>query len=348
MQAFLQWWLKQLASMLPEGRIGASSAPADASLLEIDRDTVRLLIRLRGITECLAEAPADEAGVARLAEAISTASNLPRRLLLRPLPAHVLKKRVVLPVAAQRDLEDVLGFEIDRETPFNRDEVYWTYSVNRQDSNPAHLTVDLVLVPRFYIDAALSAARAAGLAPAGIEVEAGRNDTTLIRLGVRARRQWIGVDQPLLPLGAAVTALALLVIATPFGVQQWALASAEAAILPLSAPAQEAAALRQTADQRAKTIVFLNGQRSRNGSAVALLAAVTRALPDHTYLSALNLRGGKLTITGSSPSAAQLIAVLGETPELSDPAFEAPVVQNPDSGLETFTISVAFKTGDTP
>ena len=118
--------------------------------------------------------------------------------------------------------------------------------------------------------------------------------------------------------------------------------------MPLSAPAQEAAALRQAADQRAKTIAFLNEQRNQNGSAVALLAAATRALPDDTFLRALSLRGGKLTITGSSPSAAQLIAVLGETPEFRDPAFEAPVVQNPDSGLETFTISVALKTGDAP
>jgi general secretion pathway protein L len=260
----------------------------------------------------------------------------------------VLKKRVVLPAAARGNLGEVLGFEIDRETPFNRDEVYWTYSVDRRDANPAHLAVDLVLVPRIYVDSVLSAARSAGLAPTGIDVENGHNITTLIPLGARTRKQWVSAEEPLLPLGSAVAALALLAIATPFGIQQWALASAEAAIVPLSAPAQEAATLRQAADERTKTIAFLNEQRSRNGSAVALLAAATHALPDDTYLSALSLRGGKLTITGSSSSAAQLIAVLGKAPEFRDPAFEAPVVQNPDSGLETFTISVALKPGDKP
>jgi general secretion pathway protein L len=348
MQVFLQWWLKQLASILPEGRRGASSPPPDASVLEIDRDTTRLLIRFRGTTERLAEAPANETGLAGLTHAISTASNLPRRLLLRPVAAAVLKKRIVLPVAAQGNLEDVLGFEIDRETPFNRDEVYWTYSLDRQASGPMQLAVDLAFVPRFYIDVALNAARAAGLAPIGIEVESGHGASTFIPLGARTRTQWIGAEWPLLPFGAAAAALALLAIATPFGIQQWAFASAEAAIIPLSAPAHEAGALRRAADQRMTTVAFLNEQRRQNGSAVALLAAVTRALPDDTYLRALNLRGGKLTITGSSPSAAGLIAILGETPEFRDPSFEAPVVQNADSGLETFTISVALKPEDAP
>ena len=135
--------------------------------------------------------------------------------MLRPVAAHVLKKRVVLPAAAQGDLEDVLGFEIDRETPFNRDEVYWTYSVDRQDANPSQLAVELVFVPRVYIDKALSAARAAGLAPIGIEVETGHHATTLIRFGVRARKRWVGAEQPLLPLGAAVAALALLTLPRP-------------------------------------------------------------------------------------------------------------------------------------
>src|SRR5262249_39003471 len=154
------------------------------------------------------------------------------RVLLRPHAVHVLKKRIVLPAAAQSDLDEVLGFEIDRETPFDRNEVYWTYSIDRLASNPAQLAVDLVVVPRFSIDTVLNAARAANLAPAGIEVE---HVADVIPLGARTRKQWVGGDRPLLPLGAAVAALALLAIATPFGVQQWSLASAEAAIVPLSA-----------------------------------------------------------------------------------------------------------------
>src|SRR5262249_21734621 len=150
--------------------------------------------------------------------------------------------------------------------------------------------------------------REAGLKPAGIELDAGSGAVPFISLenGKKAG-DWARTQRPLMPLAAAAGALALIAAGTPFIAQQWQLASVDAALGALSATARDAAALRQSTDRLASTAAFLDQERARNGSALAAFAALTQALPDETYLNGATLRDGKLTFTGLSPSAAQLL-----------------------------------------
>ena len=80
--------------------------------------------------------------------------SLPRWLLL---PAQgALRRHVTLPGAAADRLRDVLRFEIDRQTPFSVDEVYF-------DARPlgrrgdGMIDAELVVIPRARLDAALAA-----------------------------------------------------------------------------------------------------------------------------------------------------------------------------------------------
>jgi general secretion pathway protein L len=114
------------------------------------------------------------------------------------------------------------------------------------------------------------------------------------------------------------------------------------------AMAKEAAALREDLDRREGTIDYIEGERARSGSALAALAAVTRALPDDTHLTALSLRQGRLVLTGIAPSAAGLVRGLAQVPDLRDPAFESQVVTNESGGLETFAISVSLNSAGKP
>jgi general secretion pathway protein L len=113
-------------------------------------------------------------------------------------------------------------------------------------------------------------------------------------------------------------------------------------------PSAEAATFRKDAGQIAAAIGFLAKERSKNGSALTALAAATNTLPDDSYLSALSLRAGRLTLNGRSPSAAQVIGVLAQSPDFREPAFEAPVTRDPDNDLEAFTISVALASKAVP
>ena len=130
----LDWWLQQLAAMLPAAVLSKSASLADAAILEIDDDAAALLVRQRGTVTRLAEASADLEGLRALVQAMVDHSAMPRRLVLRLPSLPVLQKRLSLPLGARRHLQGLLGFEIDQETPFSRDEVHWDYAVRRQDT----------------------------------------------------------------------------------------------------------------------------------------------------------------------------------------------------------------------
>ena len=337
MRRFATYWFAQLAGMFA---IASARGHSDAVILAIDRQTVTLLYRSRGTTMRDSQSSADDAGIQQLAQLITKRGYLRRLLLVRLPPAQVLHKQLAFPTAARRNLEEIIGFAIERETPFACDELYWSYVARRADSARRQIEVDLFLVARNSIDTLVAAARGAGLDPFGIEVDMGVNGTTLIPLGVPKRDPLVRVQQSIVLLAATACILTAVAVAIPFMGQQWALASADAMILSLAEPAREASALRRTGDQLGKIVASLKTEQDRNGSAIATLAAVTKALPDETYLTALSLGGGRLTVSGFSPSAAHLIGLLAQTPTFREPAFNAPVLESEGTGLEAFTITV--------
>ena len=347
MRSFFSWWFAQLAGLLPDIVTRVSMRPTNAAIIEIDSRAASLLLRSNGTSICTARASLSELGLGELARVVAAQDTKPSLLLLRLPAEQVLQKHLSLPLAARRDLANVLGFEIDRETPFARDEVYWTYVVRGQDKVHGRLDVDLLIVPRSVADGFIESARRAGLDLDGIEVGGDGNGGATIPLG-NGKRIRIRGERPLIPLAAAAGAVALVAIVAPFVYQQWEIASADAALASLEAPAREAGALRRSADQLARTNEFLKSQGQHYGRTLATLAAVTRALPDESYLTALTLRAGHLTMTGLSSSAAELVALFAKAPEFREPTFDSPVVGSENGDLESFTLSVNLATIGSP
>jgi len=346
MRVFLSWWLGQLTGLLPDFVTRDSTRSADAAIIDLGSDSATLLIRAKGTSTSIAHSRADEAGFGELAQALRGEKSAPPLLRLRLPSELVLKKSLSFPVAARRDLKNLLGFEIDRETPFAREEIYWNYAIRRQDMAHGRLEVELLLVPRRSADPLIEAARRAGLDPDGVEVDAGEAGIHVVPLGADAPSA-APSERPLVRRAAMAGAFALVAIAAPFVYQQWAIASADAKIASLQAQADEATALRQSADQRARNAEFFKND-GRRGGGLATLAAITRALPDDSYLTALTLRANRLTLSGLSPSAAQLVGLLAHSPRFREPSFDSPVVGSEDGNLERFTISVSLAQAGTP
>ena len=312
----------------------------DATILRVDGDGLAVSVRRRGGEERIVETASNEAGFALAARALAARRSLPPLTIGMPA-APVLRKRLSLPLAARANLEGLLGFEIDRETPFASDEVYWTYELERGPPAHGRIGVELIMVPRAVVDPVLAAARRAGLDPVAVAASLGAESWTAIRLANGSRMHHLGRRQSLVALASAACVLGAVAAVLPFIRQQLDFAGAETALAALTVQAQEAAALRQLIDRASAAAEFLASERGRTGSALAALAAVTRALPDTTYLTAFSLRGGRLTLTGLSPGAAGLVSSLAGSPAFRDPAFASPVVQS-EGGLELFTITVAL------
>jgi general secretion pathway protein L len=338
------WWIKLVAVL--RTYLSGSAKLSDAIILELEGQDFYPVVRVNGVATRHYALKADAAGIQMLAQLLASDPKLPRNVLFRPASSQMLHKSVSMPAAARRDLERVLEFEIDRETPFNRNEVYWTYTVRRSEMTQGALDVHLVLVPRSLLDGFLTALKTAGVEPSGIEVDSGPASRVVIPLASEKNKPWFRIERPLVPFAATAAALAVLILIAPMLVRQWVLFSTDATIASLTGSAREAATLRQSVDSATRAADFLVAERKKNRSVVAILAAVTDALPDNTHLTSLSVHSGKLTLSGLSSSAADLIGMLADIPGFSSPAFEAPVVRN-DNNLESFTISVSLSEAGT-
>jgi general secretion pathway protein L len=339
---FFRWWIRQLAGLVPARLLQAFVEAGEAAVLEIAGDTFVLHVRRKGILARMATGPLRD-----LKQTLESVSNLPQLRLLRIPSAQVLRKQVSLPFAARRDLRSVLGFEIDRETPFEQAEVYWSHCLASPGAVKGKLDVELIVVPRRAGDAMAEAAQAVGFVPAALEVANDNKRPTLL---------WLETPNPLryyrlppkarLPL-TAIYGLGAALIVMPFAVQQGHFFLADRTIAALETQARAASALNQAANRRMAALAFMGQTHRGEGGALELLAATTRALPDDSFLTAFSLHDGQVTMAGSSEAAAKLIGALAASRTFRDPVFDAAVLEG-DDDQEKFTISAKLASAGAP
>jgi general secretion pathway protein L len=146
---FFAWWGGELRACLPQ-RWRVLLANEDARiLLEPDAESLRVSeVRATQATE-LACLPLSEAE--SLPQAIDAALGEERRELPRVLllPASgVLRRVLTLPAAALDNLRIVLGFELDRQTPFKPEQVMYDSRVLKHEPGARQVPVELALIPR--------------------------------------------------------------------------------------------------------------------------------------------------------------------------------------------------------
>lgn len=338
MQAFLRWWTTQLAGLLPASVTRGLCRVPNAVILHCGTDNFSLLVRSRGVTAAIVRTGTDDSGLQELSEAFRRLKNSPALFVLHPPLDVVLHKSLSFPLAARRELKNLLQFEIERETPFAQNEIYWNHALAREDAVRGRFDVDLYLTPKQPIDTLLQRLDRAGLRPAALEID---NAGNTLLIPARSDHAPARAQRRLVPAAAVITAL--LALAAPFAYQQWAISSADSAIAGLKAEALEAISLRRSADRRAQTDAFL--QNGQSAYPLQAMAAVTRSLPADTYLVSLALHNSRLTLMGLSPSAAQLVGLFAHSPLFRQPSLDQPIVKNGSGNLERFTISVSLAQG---
>ncbi|HTH99210.1 MAG TPA: PilN domain-containing protein [Stellaceae bacterium] len=302
LKLFLAWWGRQLRAMAPE--------PLRRLVTTRPHETVLKLHEL----------PGERPGPFAIA--------MPRHL--------VLEKRLTLPAAAEQELARVISYEMDRETPFTAQEVYWQAEIEARDAQRRQISLRLFLVPRDTLAKPLERLAAVNVRPMALLVEGARR-IPLDRDTVRdLRLSW---RQALLP--AACLALVLLAAGLPFLRQSLALSATEDRIATLTPEVAAVAKFRRALGQDDSAAVIA-AQRQTMGDPLAMLAAMTRALPDDTNLTALRYAKRHVTLAGASAEAPALIRHLATDPAFRGPSFAAPIIRAADSSRDSFSIAVTF------
>ncbi|WP_435103494.1 type II secretion system protein GspL [Arhodomonas sp. AD133] len=257
------------------------------------------------------------------------------------LPAdEVLVTDIALPAAAQENLKGVVGYEMDRHTPFTAAQVH--YGCRRLGGPTASggIPVRLAVVPRERMDALVQRLATAGLSPASMH-PAGEPRIDLTPSATSDSTAW----RPSVRGMLAATACILLVAAVGFPL--WELDRAARTLreeaADLAEPAQRAQSLRETRDRLLAQAQSVADMRANQPSVLAALEELARLLPDDTWIWALQLHGDELVIRGKAPSASGLIERIEQSPLFEGVGFNAPITR--EDGGERFQIAMRLMEG---
>ncbi|MFY2763303.1 PilN domain-containing protein [Arenimonas sp. MALMAid1274] len=317
----------------------------------VEGDDQRLCLRRQGDeVELLAAAARGDTVLGRLPlddeTALDTArqrlddSATPRWLLL---PASlVLRRRLLLPVAAEARLREVLAFELDRQTPFSADQVSYQGRILARDANGQQLHVELLVLPRARLEAELQALgpMADGLAGVDVEEPDGR------RLGLNLLPD-ADRDARMDPAARLNRILAVVAVACLLGTLLLTLHNRDARLDALRAQVeaanQEARQARQVRNQLEVSVQaanFLATTRAGRPTMVEALDELTRRIPDDTVLDKLAITGSNVVMVGQSRDAAGLVPLLQASRLVSEPALSGSVQADARGGADRFTLTL--------
>ncbi len=297
---------------------------------------VAFILRRRGSRRLVGTARLDDSGMVAARGLLSRLRSVQNAVLDVPGPL-LLEQEAVLPLAAEPELSRVLRHEMDRLTPFAAEEVFWTWAVAERDKPNGRVTVRLSIVLKTAVQPLLQALARAGVAVAALEAPG--PDGLTRRIG--ALPPGAGAARPFAvrAAGLACAGLAAASLAIPLMQQEIALEAARSQVASLAPRVALVDGLRRRLAAASNGAEQFAAVGQRAGNALQAMAAITRALPDDTYLTEFVMRDRKVTLTGRSAAAVRLIGLLSAAPELANPAFAAPVIRTIGDRGDQFTIS---------
>ena len=342
---FFAWWGTELRACLPE-RWRQLLAVEDAHvLLETDGAELRVARTLDHQNHELARLPLAERDALATAfdNALDEEQRELRRVLLLPAPL-VLRRVLTLPTAALDNLRTVLGFELDRQTPFKPDQVVFDQRVLKHEPGAKQVSVELALIPRERLQQVLG--ELGTLAPTLGAVDVRGADGQRLgynflppeqRRSQRDTRLWVNLG-----LIAATLFFLLLAMSKLVDNRTAAVEALRAESEKMHDEAREVSRLRSSLEDAATAANFLAIEKARQPSMVLLINELTRLLPDHTWVERLNFSRGELSLSGQSGEAAKLVELLQASTLLRAPALSGPIQPDVRTGKDRFNLVAGY------
>ena len=256
---------------------------------------------------------------------------------------RVLNKSITLPRAVEGVLEPVLRNQLERLTPWREAETCFGYRVSQASKDDQQIVVDVAATRRPVVDQLRREVQDAGLALEGIDF-APDDVSWTVTLYDQGEQQAQRIAQKL-----AAMLLILLAVSIPvgtYGLYKLARVHAQHAgvrteIAELEdqiATIERQAQVQSLQSERLSEIV---AEKDARAPVVSLVAALTRAIPDHAWLKTLVLEPRDVRIQGEAGNAAEVLVALERSDQFASPTFSAPTVRETQSGKDHFSIAAS-------
>jgi len=254
---------------------------------------------------------------------------------------QVLRRTVQLPIAAMENLREVLGFEMDRYTPFNAGEIYYDFEIIGTDSKNQRVTVDLAVATTDAVQRALDVAKLLDLEPAciGPIAVSDEKDVAFNFLPPKQSKTHGTVWRGFTVIAALGVAMLLgNAIYLPIEAKQDAVRISEQRLAQARGLAVETDQLKEQFDRLLERGSFVFRQKHALAGVTELIDEITRLLPDDTWLMQFDLKEDTLKLSGYSAKAFALLEVLETSQMLKSVSFSSPITQDARLGVDRFAL----------
>ncbi len=258
---------------------------------------------------------------------------------------QVLRRVLSLPLAAESKLREVISFEIDRQTPFTVDQVYFEARVLSRSAQTKQCQVELIVLPKQALEKALKPLGALSSDLTGVDIVDENQQTWNVNLLPVALRVPTSNQNMWWNIGLASLAIIFLLLAMNMVLnnRDSVLTDWEQKVDAAKVQAKQANILRDQLKQTARAEVFLQKFRSSQPTMLMLINDLTKRIPDDTALDKLSVNEGRLVLVGQSKQAAALVGQLQNSPYITSPALVGAVQPDARTGRDRFNLTATVK-----
>lgn len=319
---FWRWWTGELTAMLPTSMARWLDGDAIATNVALDETGLTIVSATGSAARSSPPQPVPTDALANspVLRALIAAGRDQVRLVLTPEQA--LLKTITLPLATEENLREVVGFELDRHTPFTPDQAYYDVQVVRRDPQNEKIVVSLAVASKPEMAALIDTLRRAGLTCTAIGIAEGATSNAgafdLQPIIDKPPRRLSRSHQINLALLGLVAALLFAAVILPI----W---QKREAVKALNPQAQKSGAEFQISErvysEYTKLVAEYNFLATRKHAihpVLAVLEELARTFPDTTWVQRLELKlSGKVReviMIGEAQSASKVIENLEQSP----------------------------------
>ena len=343
---FIRWWIAELVGCLPERIRPRFVLNRKKLVVLVDGNRVTLERRNGHGDTRLGQFDLTRADPTHLRKAIKRVTRKARlnsaQVMFCLDGDQVLRRTIHLPIAAMENMREVLGFEMDRYTPFNVQETCYDFEIIAADPKNKRVTVDLAVTTNDAVQRVFDVAKLLNLEPTwiGPTTAPGSKDASFNFLPPKQSKVhgpvWRGITAI-----AAVGLMMLLVnaIYLPIKLKQDAVRLSEERLIQARTDAVETDRLKEQFDHLLERSRFVLKQKHALTRVTELIDEVTRVLPDDTWLLQFDLKEDKLELTGYSTKALALLEILEKSRMLRSVRFTSPVTPDTRLGVDRFRLT---------
>jgi general secretion pathway protein L len=256
----------------------------------------------------------------------------PTRFMFRPLE---------LPKRAAEFLDGIVRAQIDRLTPWTVSEAVYNWTPPIEAGNE-RIQLTVAATARAQVTPYVQALAALGATAIVVstvpqEAAAGAAPLKVFEQQSRGALEITRIRRVLMLVLAAAAAMAVISI----GVSSIAADSLDSEQQDLTRQiSKRRAAMRQDGGNAQR---MLERRKQTTAASVIILEALSKVLPDHTFVTELRVEGGKVQVTGLTRDAPSLIRLIEQSPHFERATFFAPTTQQPGEPGERFHIEARIK-----